>query len=184
MSRERGIPQRNVPTWSWGQIGRLGVIGGLMGGVVMLIGEMAQAAILGDALLAPASMIAAMLLGPEVIGTLTLPVLATGMVWHLVLSAIFGVIFAAVVAYWPTLRQSATTTLGAGAVYGTALWLVNFYVIGLAVGWTWFAAMTNPIAQVIVHAFFFGLPLGWYLSRQLPAVVAAVPEEERRREAA
>ncbi|MBI4497029.1 MAG: hypothetical protein HY689_03900 [Chloroflexi bacterium] len=183
MRIERGMPQEAARTWSWGKTITLGIVGGLIAGVVMMIGEMIQAIVLGDPALAPASMIAAILLGPQVIGTLTLPVLATGIVWHLILSSIFGVIFAAAVATWPLLRQSATNTIIAGVVYGTLVWLVNFYVIGLTVGWTWFAATTNPVAQFIVHAFFFGLPLGWYLSTKVPAAAAVAPEE-RRREAA
>lgn len=30
-------------------------------------------------------------------------------------------------------------------------------------GWTWFPEQTNPVVQLLAHAFFFGAPVGWYV---------------------
>ena len=63
-------------------------------------------------------------------------------------------------------RLSTPTSLAiAGALFGIALWLVNFYVIAPVVGWQWFPEQTNPIVQFLAHTFFFGAPAGWMLAR-------------------
>jgi hypothetical protein len=49
----------------------------------------------------------------------------------------------------------------AGTVFGTALWLVNFYVIAPLAGWTWFPGNVHHIIAFLGHAFFLGCPLGW-----------------------
>jgi hypothetical protein len=53
----------------------------------------------------------------------------------------------------------------AGTAFGLCLWVVNFYGIASVAGWSWFPQRSNPIMQVVAHAFFFGCPLGWLLAR-------------------
>jgi hypothetical protein len=53
----------------------------------------------------------------------------------------------------------------AGTLFGTVLWLVNFYVVAPLAGWTWFPANVHHMIAFLGHAFFFGCPLGWIIGR-------------------
>jgi hypothetical protein len=53
----------------------------------------------------------------------------------------------------------------AGTMFGTVLWLVNFYVIARLAGWTWFPGNVHHVIAFVGHAFFFGCPLGWIFGR-------------------
>jgi len=83
------------------------------------------------------------------------------------LSMVYGAAFAlGIGAIAP--RAGMSTLVVGGIVFGLALWVVNFYVIGPAAGWTWFAEKTDPVVQTEAHGAFFGIPLGLYLMRFAP----------------
>ena len=120
----------------------------------------------------PLRMISAILLGPaafESSYSLT-QVAVISLVIHLILSVIFATIFAAIVtrianASAGELLTSSAQLSVAGAMFGTVLWLVNFYVIARLAGWTWFPGDVHHVIAFVGHAFFFGCPLGWILGR-------------------
>jgi hypothetical protein len=85
----------------------------------------------------------------------------------MVLSVIYGAAFSLHVGYLAP-RASTGAIVGAGIVGGLALWVVNFFVLGPALGWRWFAEMTDPLVQAVAHGAFFGIPLGLYVARYRP----------------
>lgn len=159
-----GTNQRNIDI---GTAVKYGIYGGLIAGVIFAIFEMAAAAVMGMSALAPLQMIGAIALGPEVLppaeATVATVIVAMGV--HLLLSAIYGVVLALVVMVLPALRASLLVLVAVGALYGFALWLVNFYAIA-PFAFPWFA-MADPAVQFIAHTVFFGAALGYYLGTQI-----------------
>ncbi len=147
-----------------------GVIGGIIGGLVFAGFEMMAAAMMegGSAFFMPLRMIGAIALGPAALEPSYSLVTAgsVGVAVHMVLSMVYGAVFGAV-ALWQPLRRSATAMVLAATAFGFLLWLVNFYMIAPAAGWTWFPENTSPIVQFVGHTFFFGTVLGLYLARRL-----------------
>jgi hypothetical protein len=150
---------------------------GLIAGIVFAAFEMLAAAVLmgPEAAAMPLRMIGAMVLGAPALepGYSLATAAMTGVIVHLILSVIFTVIFAATAP--PVLEASGLgTTSGslasAGIAFGIVLWLVNFYLVAPAAGWTWFPERTDPVVQVVAHAFFFGCTAGWMLDRGRPAI--------------
>jgi hypothetical protein len=148
---------------------------GIVAGIIFAAFEMLAAAMLmgPDATAMPLRMIGAMVLGAQALEpSYSLAVAAmSGVIVHLILSVVFTAIFAAIAA--PML---AATGLGAtsgslafaGIGFGIVLWLVNFYLVAPAAGWTWFPERTDPVVQFLAHAFFFGCATGWMLGRGRP----------------
>jgi hypothetical protein len=150
-----------------------GVVGGIIAGLTFAVFE-TLAAIVMDGLAAifmPIRMISSIVLGAGAMDPSfpLLTALVAGVLVHLVLSAIFGVIVGLIGFTMPALSHSRGVWLVSTSLFGLALWIVNFYVIAPIAGWTWFPNQTNPVIQAIAHTFFFGTPLGIYLDRALEA---------------
>jgi hypothetical protein len=152
---------------------------GIVAGIAFAMFEIFAAAILmgPEAAVMPLRMIGAMVLGPDALdsGYSLEGAAMTGVIVHMVLSVVFAGIFVAIAS--PIITATAGTRLTtagslalAGILFGTALWLVNFYVIAPLAGWTWFPERTNPVMQFLAHAFFFGCPVGWMLGRSRAAI--------------
>ncbi|HXI16952.1 MAG TPA: hypothetical protein VNM48_11305 [Chloroflexota bacterium] len=145
-----------------------GAIGGVIAGLVIAAFLMLYSAFtmgLG-ALFMPLRMIGGIVLGAGALEP-TYPLLTAGIagvVVHMLISAGFGMIFGAVASFVPALLQSTAVTVAAATVFGTLTWLVDYYVIAPAAGWTWFT-QGDPVVGFISHAFFFGIPLGFYTAR-------------------
>jgi hypothetical protein len=93
----------------------------------------------------------------------------TGLAVHLLLSIAFAALFAEIVTRIERVTEGELMATNgqlalAGTMFGTALWLVNFYVIAPLAGWTWFAGNVHHVVAFLGHAFFFGCPLGWMSS--------------------
>jgi hypothetical protein len=147
---------------------------GIVAGIAFAIFEMFAAAILmgPDAAVMPLRMIGAIVLGPGALDPgYSLAVAATaGVVTHLILSILFTGVFAVLasgvaVATAGDLLSSPGSLALAGVVFGTAIWLVNFYAIAPVAHWAWFPERTSMVAQFLAHAFVFGAPVGWMLGR-------------------
>ncbi len=150
-----------------------GAIGGIIAGIVFAIAEMMGARFIGgNPFLQPLAAIASVPIGqppPQIMqGYSTITFVLIGLVTHMVFSAIFGIIFALAVAKVPALR-SPVALIVAASIWGFILWVVNFYVLGPALGRPWFA-QTPALQQFVYHTFFFGTVLGLYLRSVLPAV--------------
>lgn len=133
---------------------------GLIAGVIFAIVEVVAAGAMGDPPLMPLRMFASVILGQAALETFSVATaVVVGGITHLVLSAIFGLIYGLI-----NSRLSAETQTGwawqsgLGLVFGAAIWLVNFQVIARLL-YPWF--LTTPqFLQMLMHAMFFGLPLG------------------------
>ena len=145
---------------------------GIAAGIIFALFEMFAAAIMMgiEAAFMPLSMIGAMVHGPAALNPPSEIAAMTGVIVHMILSVAFAGAFAAIASALATTAAGdlLSTPRGlalAGMVFGTALWLVNFYIIAPVAGWTWFPEQTNPVVQFLAHAFFFGAPVGWMLGR-------------------
>ncbi len=147
---------------------RHGIIGGIGAGIVFAMFEMIMAAILNgaDAFFTPLRMIAGIALGQQALqpSYSLLTVIIVGLAIHMMMSAIFGFVFAGILRYVPSLTGSSTTVLVSTSILGIGLWLANFYVIANIGGWVWFPDKSNAIVQFFAHTFFFGAVLGLYLN--------------------
>ena len=145
-----------------------GAIGGVIAGVALAMFDMLATALLNGAaaFFMPLRMIGAIALGPGALqpGYSLLTAGLVGMVIHMMLAVVFGIVFALLVAYVPALASSPMALLAAASAYGLLLWLVNLYLIAPAMGWVWFGE-SNPVMQFLAHTFMFGAALGLYLDR-------------------
>jgi hypothetical protein len=122
--------------------------------------EMVGAAMMGDPPLMPIRMFASIVLGQAALMTTpAATAIPIGIGVHLVLSAAFGFIYGLINARASlTSRSSFGRQAGIGLAFGVALWLVNFHIIARIL-YPWFLD-TPQVLQMMMHALFFGLPLG------------------------
>jgi hypothetical protein len=143
----------------WGL--RQGAIAGIVAGIVFAAFEMIVSALtMGPAaFFMPLRMIGAIALGPEALdpGYSIISAGFAGLVVHVVLAVVYGVIFGEIA----TMLRGQAAFIGAGSIFGLALWLINFYLIAPA-AFPWFLD-ANPLVQFIAHTFFFGSVIGYYL---------------------
>jgi hypothetical protein len=144
-----------------------GVTSGIFAGGVCLVMLLVAALPLGGWVAQlPLRMIAALVLGPPALeppyplGPVTL----AGIGVHLLLAALFGTLFSALLSIVPTLTRTPTRLLAAATLYGSVLWLVNIYGIAPAAGWFWFQSIGQPALLWFVHTFLFGTVLGFFLT--------------------
>ncbi len=96
-----------------------------------------------------------------------LPVeVVTGVILHFALAISFGVGFAIVSRF----VRNRIQLVGAGLVYGTLLWVLNFEILGRTV----FPFFSNPhgpnvVFQGIIHPFIYGLFLVPFFVKLLPS---------------
>ncbi|MGD9890205.1 MAG: hypothetical protein AB7R89_01810 [Dehalococcoidia bacterium] len=151
-----------------------GIVGGLIAGVVFAMAVMVMAAILQGSMSAfwmPLRMIGAIVLGQEALMPRysLLEAGAVGAILHMMLSAMFGLVFALAAWAVPALARSAGLLILAASIYGLLLWLVNFQIIAPVAGWDWFPNRANQFWQgFVAHTFFFGTVLGMYLAAVWP----------------
>ena len=135
---------------------RHGVTGGAVAGVLFALAAMVGSLLTGGEALMPRRAFASVLLGIELPQMPLSTAVLVGTVFHMGLSIVLGVNFSA-------LRRSAGVLVLAATVYGSVIWLLNFFVIAPAIGRPWFTE-APMLLQVIYQAFFFGAMLGVYLS--------------------
>jgi len=150
------------------------VLAGITAGLSLAAFEvLATAALTGTGTAGqPLREIAALILGPGALDPGYSAALAgtVGLAVDLSMAVLFAIIFAAIVspvhdATHGELLNGAPGLILVGVIFGTVLWLVNFYVIGRVAGWTWLTSRMNHDVAFLGHAFFFGGTLGWLLAR-------------------
>jgi uncharacterized membrane protein YagU involved in acid resistance len=138
---------------------KVAIWAGLIAGAVFMIMEMTLVALAGgESPWAPPRMIAAIVLGENVLpppATFDIGIMTTALIVHFALSIVYAVLFAWVVSRWQMSRGVAIV-LGAG--FGLALYLINFYPIAAAL-FPWFAMARNWIS--ILSHIVFGAVLAW-----------------------
>lgn len=106
---------------------RLGAIGGMLGGAMMAMWSMIVLWLTGAGFWTPLNLIAHTLWrGAPLDATFSWGALVLGMVVHLMMAILLGVVFSVAAARYPASR---TTLLGAGMVYGVVVWLLLQYVL-------------------------------------------------------
>ncbi len=151
---------------------------GVAAGVIFGAAEMVISASMGVSPVVPLRMFASVVTGQGALTADTVAILAVGVVTHLALSALFGLIFAVLVA---GLFRGSIGRLGAqaalGLAYGALLYAVDFQVIA-RIAYPWFLDVPQ-LQALIKHALFFGLPLGLMLGITERAVRPAAPPEPK-----
>ena len=131
---------------------------GIVAGIVFMALEMLLVATVGGGSpWGPPRMIGAMLLGSQVLpppATFDLGVFLVAMLIHFVLSIILAFPLAWAISRW---RLGLAASIGAGAVFGLLVYVVDFY--GFTALFPWFAKARTPITLVAHLA--FGVVLGW-----------------------
>ncbi len=145
-----------------------GIVGGIVAGALFLAVTMWFASSLGDPAKAPLLMMSTIVKGDEAMMAGTASV-GVGLAVHAVLSAGFGVLFAALVSR----LRSPRTVAAAGVVYGAALYVVNFKVLSPALFTTF--EMANQPFELVVHVLFGALLALAFL---VPARGPAAPRAE------
>lgn len=133
------------------------VYAGLVAGAVFMVLEMMMVWLfLGQSMWGPPRMIAAMVLGTGVLpppATFDIGIVMTAMIVHFMLSVILALILAPIIR---NMKPGAAVT--AGAVFGLAVYLINFYPIA-AMFFPWFSNARNWVS-VVAHIV-FGAVLAW-----------------------
>lgn len=132
------------------------ILAGIIAGMIFMMLEMILVPIfMGGSPWGPPRMIAAIILGKEVLpppATFDLGVLMAAIMLHLVLSAIYAIVLVLIVK-----RMSLWVAILVGAVFGYLLYLVNFYAMtGI---FPWFANARNWVSA-ITHII-FGIAAAW-----------------------
>lgn len=140
---------------------------GLVAGIVMALVTMMITALMGMGLWAMPAMIAALVLGPSAMMGVTAGVIMIGLAIHMVLSMMFGFVYATIVNFFS--HESIVT----GTLFGLLLWIVNFYVVGLFIPGAQMMAQHEPIWLAIMSHLVFGVTLG-LLSRASASPVSAL----------
>ncbi|MBI4319476.1 MAG: hypothetical protein HY675_13390 [Chloroflexi bacterium] len=142
-----------------------GIIGGIVAGIVFAIFEMAAAATMGLSFFDPVRLIASLAIGTQALSP-AFPLataVITGLVVHLVLSAVYGVIFVYLLALTNQISTSVGLLLLFGTIFGLALWVVNFLIIA-PIFWPQFTMVDQFWNGFVAHTFFYGTVIGWYVS--------------------
>ncbi len=127
-----------------------GVAGGIAAGALFLAVTMWFATSVGDPAKGPLLMMSTIFKGDEAMMAGTASV-GVGLAVHLVLSAAFGVIFAA----GASRLRTPGAVAAAGVAYGAALYLLNFKVLSPALFKTF--EMANQPFELVVHVAFGAL---------------------------
>lgn len=132
-----------------------GILAGIIAGIVLAIFAMAYAGATGMGGMSPMRMIAATVQGVDALigggGTLAL-----GMLIHLVVSAVFGIIFAALLPR----GTSGTAAAGWGVLYGIVIWAGMRYIGVPLVNSTMAARLPMMAGAFFIEHLLFGVTLG------------------------
>src|SRR5512138_2452571 len=132
---------------------RSGIVAGLVAGVVFAMMEVAGAAMMGNPPLMPVRMFASVVLGESALQGSLGTALVVGMVAHLALSAVLGLVYGALAARASEeTRTSYARQAGLGIAFGLAAWLVDFQIVARVL-YPWFLG-TPQVLQAMMHGMF------------------------------
>jgi hypothetical protein len=127
-------------------------VAGFAAGAALMVFELLWAAIEGNSPWTMSYIIAAIITGPGILGStdFNLSVVALALIIHYVLGIIFGLVLGAIIAAF-RFDSSLGMALIAGAAFGIALYLLNFF--GMAHAFPWFSQMRGW-TTLLAHLFF------------------------------
>lgn len=165
MTSERYMESYRQDRTDW----RAAVWAGIIAGIVFMMAEMMMVwMFMGESPWGPPRMIAAMVLGKDVLpppADFDMGIMMTAMMIHFPLSVIYGLVVG-----WIVHRLGSTSVLLIGAIFGLAIYFINFYLVAPAV-FPWFTMAQNWVS--LVAHLIYGLVLGAAyagLRRHKPAV--------------
>ncbi len=140
---------------------KAGVAGGLTAGLILLCLQV----ILNSTtdVVAPFRTLASLFLA-EAVMSKSAPVLTAALVGLLdnaLVSAFWGLVFGLALSCGKR-GWTAGSVVTLGMLFGAVVWVVDFYVFA-PLFWPWIKEMSS-VAQFVGHVFFFGLPLGMWVS--------------------
>jgi hypothetical protein len=137
-----------------------GLLFGVAAGVVLALAEVVLAVATGDSPMRPVRMAAGLVLGPPAltpavsVGTAVL----AGLGIHLVLSAVWGLLYSFLDAMLPPDGRGRWEFQAAvGMLFGIFIWLVGFQFVARGYSPSFLEVPQFP--QIVLHAIFLGLPL-------------------------
>ncbi len=143
-----------------------GAIGGVVAGIFMAMTSMVWMWASQEGFFKPLNLIASIVMGEDAIAPgFQMTEAIVGMMLHLIMSTVFGVIFAWIIA---NTAWSSSTIVAIGIAYGLLLWIVNVVIINalfIPGGLSEAPVMLN----IIVHTV-YGLALGVSLAPRLTHV--------------
>lgn len=132
---------------------------GLLAGVVFLSTQVIVSLRGGGTPLDTFRWLASILMGAHAFTASWAAALVVGMGVHLALSAGWGVVFAVIAVLEPdAVRESWFAQLVLGALFGLAVWFVDFVVLA-HVFYGWLLGLP-PATELAIHVVFYGAPLG------------------------
>lgn len=137
-----------------------GLLFGLAAGAVMAVAELVLAMLTGEDVLRPVRMSAAVVLGLPAFTPEVSPLLmrAVGLGLHLLLAALWGVVYSVLDALLPPDgRARWEFQAPVGMLFGIGVWLVDFQFVARG-RYPWFLELPQ-FPQIVLHAVFLGLPL-------------------------
>ncbi|TAM57665.1 hypothetical protein EPN52_12485 [bacterium] len=132
-----------------------GALAGVVAGLLMAMIGMIATATMGMGALAMPDMIGGLILGPGVSMSGGALAALTGLMLHMLLSGLFGVIYTMTISRW-IVRAPVLT----GLLYGLALWGVNFYVIGSILPNASGLVQHDPVFLAVLTHLAYGAVLG------------------------
>ncbi len=125
-----------------------GGVAGVVAGLVFAVLSMAYGAVVGPNVWAPLRMMAT-ILGFEMAPTFAAAPVLVGVGLHMMLSAVYGAVFAVIVG-----TAGRAVVLAAGAAFGLALYVVNFHVFAQLKQFAVFQMMAGNWFEIAVHVLF------------------------------
>jgi hypothetical protein len=137
-----------------------GAVFGVIAALIFAVIEIIASAAMGNPALMPFRMFASIVLGMAAMQTVSLAAaVIVGLIVHVVLAAAFGLIYGFLASRLSGEAQAGWGTQSLmGLAFGVAVWLVNFQIIARLL-YPWFLNAPQFL-QAVLHAVFFGLPLG------------------------
>jgi hypothetical protein len=156
---------------------------GLVAGAVFALAECLASLVGGHGIMQPVRYAASVLLGARALteGPLGL-MLASGLAVHLGLSALLGLAYSLIDARLsPELRPKISHQSAVGMLFALGVWVVTFQLVARGY-YPWFLE-TPQFFQLLLHALFFGAPLGvLFAAAERRRMAIAVFEQAAREE--
>ncbi|HLL00515.1 MAG TPA: hypothetical protein VK539_08025 [Myxococcaceae bacterium] len=133
---------------------------GLLAGVVFAVAQCLTSWLAGEGVLRPIRYAASEVLGARALAEPSLALtLAVGLILHLAFSAFLGLAYSLIDARLsPELRPSVLHQTAVGMLFGIGVWVLTFQFMGRGY-FPWFLQLPQ-FSQMVMHAVFFGAPLG------------------------
>lgn len=152
-----------------GWIIRQGVSYGILAGIIFAMGEMFINLFMGKDFFGPLRLIGSMVLGTQALmPTYSLLVAGlVGVIVHMMMSMIFGLIFFALLTVFKQRSASSLGLLVYGSIFGLLLWVINFLIIA-PILFPQFGMVSQLWNGFFAHTFLFGSMIGLFAAATKP----------------